>query len=300
MAEDDQTPRSYSPYDYVVGSNERPSERAEVLPFLIRPHGFEPGKMLHADFEQALLAPPSVTDLLSDMKEARRQSDHLEIATIVYFAITVLTALGLLLSRDKDPAQTFCAGLLALSLFIITVDAALKFFRVGSAQAAIARMMARYQDLRVVGPLAAALLLPDDETRHLAALALRHLLPRLRADHADLLNEPQRNVLYRCLRRRDIELSVAILKALEQVGDAKAVSHVERLADTAERVDPRVRKAAEECLPYLLIRIERENAPRILLRASSNADTAPETLLRTVAREGDRDASRLLRSVDGN
>jgi hypothetical protein len=279
------------------GGNSGP-EPIQVLNLLVRPHGLEPGKALTADAEQRLLAPPSVTDLLYDMKAAKRWSDHLEKLTLAYLGMTALSIWWFLVCNVKEEDRRFCGALIIFALCLATINTVVRFINVGSAQAAIARLMAGYHDLRVVGPLADALRMPDMETQYLAAMALRHLLPRLTADDGDLLNEAQRNSLYRHLRGRNVELSLAILRALEQVGDARAVPHVQRLTEAGVPCDGRVRKAAEECLPYLLLRVERAAAPRILLRASSNSDRNPEALLRTVAGPIDTDANLLLRAPD--
>ena len=88
--------------------------------------------------------------------------------------------------------------------------------------------------------------------------ALDALLPRMRSENGNLLSSEQRDVLNRFLgrnaavpKREDISLALSILKAYEQVGDARALNAVARLAEGhgyAAR-DERVRQAAQRCLP---------------------------------------------------
>ena len=297
MSERQSVPAGERRYGYVVATDEPAPERATVLQFLVQPHGLEPGKVSHLEIEQMMVAPPTVNDLIEGMKVARQQSDRLEITTIVYLALSGLVGVMLMLTNAREWDRQVCGDVVVFALLCATVNSAASYIRFGSRQAAIARMMSRYPDLRVVGPLAQSLSLADEETVHLVKLALRFLLPRLRADDGHLLNDAQRNCLYHQLRVGDVELKLAILKTLEQIGDAKAIPYVDRLCHGNGRIDARVRRAAEECLPFLLIRAEHEIAPRILLRASSNADTAPETLLRTAIGHRDTEAN-LLRPTE--
>lgn len=137
---------------------------------------------------------------------------------------------------------------------------------------------------------------------------LTDLLPRLRASDAALLGDRHRaalnEVLGRCarfytwpglrllghhrLRYHPPAFVAAILKGLEQVGDARAIPYVERLSrlpgkSEAERT---IREAAERCLPTLREASERVELARTLLRPAHGAGEAdPSTLLRPVDEE---------------
>jgi hypothetical protein len=101
-----------------------------------------------------------------------------------------------------------------------------------------AQALAGIEDLRAVGPLAEALEYrsPGSQPTIYPVItgALRRLLPRMQASDAHLLTEPQRSCLYRALLKGDAELVLAIVKALEQIGDGKALPYVEKLAEEPE------------------------------------------------------------------
>jgi len=117
--------------------------------------------------------------------------------------------------------------------------------------------------------------------------ALIHLLPRLKVSDTKWLLPRQRKMLLRILTSDErwpyygglwgSELKIAILRALEQIGDAKAIPTVERMARSAK--DGRVRIAAQDCLPFLRERVEEEQIGQNLLRASG-PNIQMETLLR--------------------
>ncbi len=100
----------------------------------------------------------------------------------------------------------------------------------------VVRTLAHVDDVRTVGPLIEGLMLADKTTSFLAAPALVRLLPKLKAADEDLLNEHQRRYMNHLLMSRtkteesDPELSLAILQALQQLGDRTALKPVRRLA----------------------------------------------------------------------
>jgi hypothetical protein len=168
-------------------------------------------------------------------------------------------------------------------------------------QTEAARMLARFDDVRAMGALIEALDWPEEQVRVAARLALLRLLPRLRASDATLLRPGQRASLYRYLKmrnaHRDVDFLLAILKALEQVGDASALPPVQRLAEGAGHTynQRRVRRAARECLPYLEARAEQQRASQTLLRASSAVATTPQMLLRPATGGNNAEPQQLLR-----
>ncbi len=123
-------------------------------------------------------------------------------------------------------------------------------------------------DLRWVGPLAQALHSPNPRVRGVAQSLLTHLLPHLRAGDAALLNTQQRAYLNHKLarnRKRDADLNKAILAAWVNVGDAEAISHVERLTGAWAWSAPQqqVREAARQALPLLERRLQDEYNARM-------------------------------------
>jgi hypothetical protein len=170
---------------------------------------------------------------------------------------------------------------------------------VSKAQKKATKELAEFEDVRSVGPLAQALEYQDRELKAVAENKLTRLLPSLQASDASLLDEEQRKCLYRALHGRNTELVLAILKALEQVGDDKALPHVEKLAEGEGVVRgdfSRIREAAQACLPALQQRAEWERSRQTLLRAASASDTPSDVLLRPAGGTIEADPQQLLRA----
>jgi hypothetical protein len=168
------------------------------------------------------------------------------------------------------------------------------------ARRSMAAIVEGLDDARLI-PLALNLLVhPYVGTQESARKALLRLLPQLRAGDADDWTPEQRQALCRIFDTpiSYFELTLAVLKALEQIGDERDLPAVRKLADmktdgnlwtkpfkvskqeAAERARL-IRQAAEGCLPYLEIRAEEKKQAQTLLRASEASNTAAsETLLR--------------------
>jgi hypothetical protein len=143
--------------------------------------------------------------------------------------------------------------------------------------------MAGCDDLRAVGLLAETLPM-GDPTHTLAVSALTRLLPRLKASDAGLLDDGQRACLYRALRncanprifwRYNPHFAVTILRALEQIGDSRALPVVQRLASGRAKTpaQKRIQNAARECLPYLRLHAIQQQDDRTLLRPGMDIAT---------------------------
>lgn len=162
-----------------------------------------------------------------------------------------------------------------------------------------ARLLATYDDLNAVGPLAEALAIDEKKETGVAATALIGLLPRLQATDASLLNEEQRACLRRALTGKNTDLTVALLNAYRQIGDSKDLPVVARLAaGKSKRARQRlIQEAARECIPFLRQRVDLAEAARTLLRgASPRQDNSQESLLRAAQGTGDTDPEQLLRA----
>ena len=143
-----------------------------------------------------------------------------------------------------------------------------------------------------------------------AAAALTALLPQMKASDAPLLTPAARQTLHRFVGGNPASLRIApscgdtlriaMLKALEQVGDSSAIPVVERLANakarTADQI--RIRQAAIDCLPLLRANCGEIETARILLRASRPETTEPATLLRPATGGTATDAAELLRGAE--
>ena len=147
---------------------------------------------------------------------------------------------------------------------------------------------------------------PDKEALQTALIPL---LLQLRPEDSSRLNRRQRAILNRRLHSltegsRLYEYAetfdLAILQALEQVGDRSAVPVVEKLtrmdADTPAKI--RVRHAAIDCLPLLQIRAGLVAEAKTLLRASAPEAAGHDTLLRAASGPTDKAPEQLLRPSD--
>lgn len=174
-------------------------------------------------------------------------------------------------------------------------------YAVSQQQKNAASELAKLRPKRAVGPLADALEYGDKSIRTLASSALQDILPQLQASDDHLLNVEQRGRLYNVLKRarfkQDALLMIAILKALEQIGDEKALPAVENLAkiESCNGMEPLVKEAAQECLPALTERVERQRRAQTLLRPAAAPDNPAELLLRPAPGAAPADPDRLLR-----
>lgn len=132
---------------------------------------------------------------------------------------------------------------------------------------------------------------------------LRTMLNQVQASDGFRLNAGHRRKLYAMLGpdkafwmiRNDNDLKLAILRALEQIGDNEAIPHVERLRTQSQ--DAEVREAAANCLLFLRQRAEQKSVSGTLLRPSDAENAAPETLLRASISRPEDASDRLLRST---
>jgi predicted kinase len=192
----------------------------------------------------------------------------------------------------------------ATVLFAVAALAATQLhrFTLSARHRRLAQRLAEIDDIHGVGRLAEALAWPDSEVRDLVAEALTRLLPRLKASDASLLNASQRTSLYQMLDLSNAttyaEFLVALLGALQQIGDRNAVPAVERLAasEPITTRQARVKQAAIECLPYLHQAAEQNQYSQTLLRASSSSNTSSDLLLRSVTTSAVNDEAQLLRA----
>jgi hypothetical protein len=135
-------------------------------------------------------------------------------------------------------------------------------------------------------------------------VALLRLIPLLTASDYDLIDSRQRIYLLRLLRMRVPwfmpgrswfnNLKIAILKALEQVGDENAIPVVQHLAANSKNV--KVRNAAIECLPFLQQKSLQVTPGRTLLRAAAQSEVEA-TLLRAANENQDQPSIELLRAA---
>jgi hypothetical protein len=162
-----------------------------------------------------------------------------------------------------------------------------------------AGMLALLDDPLAVGPLSECLRIDDGQVRRLTHEALVRLLPQIRPNDAHSLTDDQHRCLNHALAGKDTDLSRAILAAYEQVGDGRDLVAVEELADgrSPASKNARVREAAQECVPYLRLRAQKQRAAQTYLRPSAVTD-GDAALLRAAAQSDAGDLPFLLHVYD--
>ena len=205
-------------------------------------------------------------------------------------------------AREKALVLFGCLIVVGLCLKMWSVIRATPRFDAGE--------IARLGGLKAIAPLCASLAVPiPGKQRRAIHNALIKLLPQLKASDANLTTPTALGYIYSCLRlngdgtfgkKCPTDLRIAALKALEQVGDARAIPLVERLTKmrfgTQNRL--RVKQAAIECLPMLRANCGEVEAARTLLRASHAEDARPETLLRPASGAEPTALQELLRGAE--
>ncbi len=181
-----------------------------------------------------------------------------------------------------------------------------------------ASALSRISDKRAVNVLALAYQSGDDSTRKVAAEGLQRLLPLMTASDARLVDDRGMAALISILNRRNINvpLVVAVLKAMQQIGDARAIPAVEKLRTMPRPINAiahyvdlwfragmgaelrKVTDAAEECLPFLRMRAEHERLRSTLLRPAERPDNDKDILLRPVTTAAPRNDELLVRPTE--
>jgi hypothetical protein len=244
---------------------------------------------------------PEMVRLLAELEEQRRGQGQpgMRLGFLLAAYLTVPVAAW------KTAESFFAADWLACGLWGATVVTATQLHRFSlfPKHRELMRRLAEFDDVAGVGALAETLEWPDRRVQDMAARALVRLLPKLRASDGRLLSPAQRGCLYRMLSMRHIgrdgALALAILEALQQVGDKAAIPYVERLARSTALTPTqrKVRQAAEECLPYLRISADNQQASQSLLRASAQENVPADALLRPVFTVVSQEPEELLRAT---
>ena len=166
--------------------------------------------------------------------------------------------------------------------------------------------MATERLLEMAGPYVLAALIDmlaveDTAMRSVAEETLTLRLPHLKSHDGDHLTVQHMDTLYRCLKERAIRnqpLALAILKALEQIGDETTIPILgELLALEGDDLKP-VQAAALECLAFVQNRMDSQAGARSLMRASTAPGDPRDQLLRPVAGPSKSDETLLVRPSD--
>jgi hypothetical protein len=190
-------------------------------------------------------------------------------------------------------------------LFLLAAAGATQLYRLTLTpqQQRLAGKLASTDDVGAVGALAEMTTWPDERIKSMAKATLTRLLPRMKASDTQLLSASQRRVLYQFLNLEDSrhsgDLQIALLAALEQVGDIAALPLVRELADHVPNSlsQRRVVDSARSCLPFLEGCAQQNYQSQTLLRpitgaemdlsllrpAGKSVETNPELLVRVAA-----------------
>lgn len=165
--------------------------------------------------------------------------------------------------------------------------------------------LARADDPSAVGPLVEALTWPEEGLRAVARDGLTRLLPRLKAGDGGLLSTSARTVLNGYLNRDAArshpDFVIALLAALEQVGDTTALPLVQALAEMEARSarERHVVEAAGRCLPYLRLCADANQQSQTLLRAAHAPGPDADILVRPAQPGVTGDTALLVRPATG-
>ena len=241
--------------------------------------------------------PPDIDALLATLqaeKDKQRKAVKQYLKVLYANVICILLA-GILQFVLKSPQWVIFAWFSAFFSFLT-----LRFiFGDIEKKHKITDALVKAKDVRVIGPLCDARLYADHNRMLLIDEALIYLLPLLKVSDSKLLTAPQWQSIYSRLHGNNAPLVLAILKALEQIGDGGALPYVEKLAEGNGQYlaakDGRVWNAAKACLPFLRERAAQESVSKTLLRPSAEA-ASPDTLLRPVTGRTETPPQQLLRA----
>jgi hypothetical protein len=207
---------------------------------------------------------------------------------LVVWLLTVLSSLYFQLS------SLFLAAAVGMVLaLVITGWYATTRLSTSARQKDSLERLAELNDVRSVPALITALSWSDiRELEPIVHSGLIRLLPKLRAADAEMLTWNHRAILRRNLRNQDSDLVMAILRALEVIGNPDDIHVVDILAiqSAGTGAELRVAEAARACLRKLeakflepghtLLRIPDESAPPLLRPAGGPSSSDSDRLLR--------------------
>lgn len=259
--------------------------------------GRQIGERLAVEQQLNHMGPAGAELLLEFLKDeaAIRTRKKRAVLGVVYGGLATATGLGIALVLTHHPAALVgLSGFSGLAGLAGTMAPSQQYNRIINA-------LSQLDDIRAVGPLAEALSIPDANSRVAVARALSRLLPRLKQQDQELLNEVQRSALRKFLGERDPEreagLILALVYALTTILDVSALPTMETMAMRAKRTtdDGHVVEALTNSIEVLRETKRRMETPHTLLRASTEPTTT-EQLLRAVQTVSDVPAEQLLRA----
>lgn len=251
-----------------------------------------------------------ITHLLQEWENERRERNvaikKLCKQGLVAFVPTFLICLSVLLEVglkrwDTVPRGVFVV-LLPFAAYSVVVIAKMASLFANSSLHEDA--LTQIRDVRAVAPLLSVVARLDQSLQPKFTLALTRLLPLVKASDASLLDAGRRTILYESLFPGSLfvagndaqkkEYRLAALQAIEQIGDDKAITILEKILAYAYE-NKEIREAAEITLEAMKQRAEHTKQSQTLLRASH--DNAADSMLLKPATTHDAEQDNLLRPV---
>jgi len=190
---------------------------ADYLRYLLR---YEERKPVDPTFALHM----TIDEMLAVLRQESRKRARWKKVSIGIGVSLIVLVLSVSIYGRSISVQSLFALLAPLSLLFAATAASQK-------QQAVVAAITQFDDVRAVGPLAEALEFPGEHIAPIVQKTLIRLLSRLKASDASLLKPAQRACLNRAIQGGNTELTLAILKAWEQIGDADAIPEVQRLAE---------------------------------------------------------------------
>ena len=241
-------------------------------------------------------------ELLEILAEERRKS--LKKRKRVFVGISIYISAILLLMIVMALSHGNPSGMLG-QIGSITAILAGAYAATQKQQKAV-QALAQFDDVRAVPRLIEMLEYTNKGLKTDAANILLKLLPKLQNSDAALLTQEHHAILNRALTGKVAldkawrqQMQVAILNALQQVGNESSLPIVEELAAGKGKAKDNavVQQAAGECLPFLQTRVAGQRQMQTLLRASDGNVTSADVLLRSAASRAEAHPEELLRAA---
>lgn len=155
--------------------------------------------------------------------------------------------------------------------------------------------LARSKDVRAIPLLLEVFEYSESDVKSAARDGLIEFLPMLCVSDSSLLTENHRKILNQALGNRDKPLQLAILKALEQIGDPSSLPAVQEILDFPYADSYRdLQESASQCIGFIRMNSDEVQNAQTLLRASDYNELQYE-LLRPAYHTDDTPSNELLR-----
>lgn len=269
-----------------------------------------PGKRFaEASRKVTSLPPADLLRLLTLERRSFHQRRRMAFVVSISLGMAVFLGASLIGNRGAHPMLCIYGG---MGLWFLLMGRHLR------ARGVLIQAIEQAEDVRFV-PLALDMLSKANNAvpKAIAQLLIR-LLPTLRPGQTDDWTPQQKQRLLLLIKPpfTNVELTLAALKALAQVGDESASDPVTQLCEMQHekpllyedvtklirrpglsKEAQKIQEAARQCLPFLQIRAAERKQMQTLLRPAGLTDT-PEVLLRPAVARGERSSEQLLRIVE--